>query len=615
MGQGIVNCHAKGTAYRALVLCPNQLVKKWAREVRETVPNAVVRIIKRADLLDLYEMRRRKPTRPEWYIIARDEAKLGAAWRGACGMRKKSALNADGVRYTYDQPVCPDCGKELYEYDKAGVLIGPIDPRKLDKNKAKCEGKVERNGRTVECGASLWQETKKVKRFEPARFIARRLRGFFKYLILDEVHELSAENSAQGNAAASLIAATRYAILMTGTLLNGKAGSIRPLLWRAFPKSMTDDGFEYKESTAFVERYGRFEIITTRKESTGGGWDNRMSRGNSSSSTRKNERPGIMPTLFGRHLIGNAVFLGLGEMGAQLPPFEEHLVPVEMGDEQEVAYRRVQNSLQSAVREMVAKGDKRLLGTMLMTLLKYPDHPFGWETVGYRNNGTFMPVCQPPNLSDEAWYPKERELLRICRQEKLMGRQVWVYCLFNGEHDVQSRIARLLTEAKFRVKVLPKEVPPIEREEWIAKHGKEVDVMISHPKLVETGLELFDKGYLGHNFVSLVFFETGYQLSTLRQASRRSYRIGQLKPCKVFYMYYQSTLQEAAVSLMGKKLAAAEALEGKFSSEGLIAMSEDDSLEMALAKSLADSIGEDARRSWEGVEAEEPELVCAGEVL
>ena len=70
------------------------------------------------------------------------------------------------------------------------------------------------------------------------------------------------------------------------------------------------------------------------------------------------------------------------------------------------------------------------------------------------------------------------------------------------------------------------------------------------------------------------------------------------------------------MSLMGRKLAAAEAREGKFSSEGLIAMSEDDSLEMALAKNLADSIGEDARRSWEGVESEEPLVACAaGEVI
>src|SRR5579864_2857292 len=96
-----------------------------------------------------------------------------------------------------------------------------------------------------------------------------------------------------------------------------------------------------------------------------------------------------------------------------------------------------------------------------------------------------------------------------------------------------------------------------------------------HPRLVETGLDLFDKGG-GHNFSTLVFYETGYNLFTLRQAARRSWRIGQTKACKVHYLYYVSSLQERAMTLMGRKLEAAEALEGKFSAEGLAAMAGDD---------------------------------------
>jgi hypothetical protein len=38
---------------------------------------------------------------------------------------------------------------------------------------------------------------------------------------------------------------------------------------------------------------------------------------------------------------------------------------------------------------------------------------------------------------------------------------------------------------------------------------------------------------------------------------------------------------------MGRKLSAAQALEGKFSSDGLVAMAGDDGMEVALAKSLA----------------------------
>ena len=54
------------------------------------------------------------------------------------------------------------------------------------------------------------------------------------------------------------------------------------------------------------------------------------------------------------------------------------------------------------------------------------------------------------------------------------------------------------------------------------------------------------------------------------------------------------------MALMGKKLTAAQALEGRFSSEGLVAMAgEDANVELALARSLVDRMEEgDARRHW-----------------
>jgi hypothetical protein len=89
----------------------------------------------------------------------------------------------------------------------------------------------------------------------------------------------------------------------------------------------------------------------------------------------------------------------------------------------------------------------------------------------------------------------------------------------------------------------------------------------------------------------------------LRQASRRSWRIGQTKPCRIVYFYYDDTMQSRAMALMGRKLTAAQALEGKFSSEGLAALAGDDtSVELALARSLVNRMDEgDARRIWNKV--------------
>src|SRR5581483_6010088 len=136
-------------------------------------------------------------------------------------------------------------------------------------------------------------------------------------------------------------------------------------------------------------------------------------------------------------------------------------------------------------------------------------------------------------------------------------------------------------------------------------------VVISHPRLVETGLDLFDKSGR-HNFPTLCFYEAGYNLFTLRQASRRAWRIGQTEPCRVAYLYYAGTMQDRALALMGRKLTAAQALEGKFSGEGLVAMAgEDANVEVALARSLVSRMDEgDARRAW-GLAAVPTD--CAGE--
>ncbi len=57
------------------------------------------------------------------------------------------------------------------------------------------------------------------------------------------------------------------------------------------------------------------------------------------------------------------------------------------------------------------------------------------------------------------------------------------------------------------------DVDPKEREDWITQHGREFDVMISHPKLVSTGLDLFSKAQGGHNYSTIIFYETGYYYS------------------------------------------------------------------------------------------------------
>jgi SNF2 family DNA or RNA helicase len=605
MAMAACHAHTAGSPYRGLVFCPGQLVNKWEREIRETIAGAeVMQIHSWTTLLHLDAGT--KPGSAQWYVIARDRAKLGARWQPAFQVLKHGD---DGFLR------CPHCGRRLVDDQREPLRVGkPAHNGRpgtgLWKRRSTCEwvltnppgaAHAESSCLVEGCGSPLWQMNGEIWRYEPALFIKRRLRTFFDYLILDEVHEEKGADTAQGNAAGALASCCRKVIALTGTLIGGYAEHLRPLLFRLAPDSLVQEGLGWSNVMAFNERYGRIE---TRITSKSGGDDNRMSRG--SKSTTKSVRPGIMPVLFGRHLIDKAVFLSLAEVADNLPPLHEECVAVPMDEELARAYRdKVEKPLAEAIRAMMRRQDRRLLGAMLQTLLAYPDYPFGWGPVGYWERGEgsgpgkYVTVAMPPNLSEDVLRPKEQALLELAKSEKAVRRKVWVYVQFTDKHDVQGRLQRLLQQAGFQVAVLRASTPPAKREEWIAAHAPTVDVVISHPRLVETGLDLFDKGGR-HNFPTICFYETGYNLFTLRQASRRSWRIDQKERCRIVYFHYAGTMQERAMALMGKKLTAAQALEGTFTSEGLVALAgEDANVEIALARSLVERMEEgDARRHW-----------------
>ena len=73
----------------------------------------------------------------------------------------------------------------------------------------------------------------------------------------------------------------------------------------------------------------------------------------------------------------------------------------------------------------------------------------------------------------------------------------------------------------------------------------------------------------------------------MRQASRRSWRIGQKRPVKVVFMAYRNTLQADALKLVAKKLQSSLAVEGELPEDGLAAFGDDgDDLMLALARQI-----------------------------
>ncbi len=626
MGAAAAHVHARGKAYRGLVMCPDHLIKKWRREIERTCPGAQVRTFDHwSEVLALVQAHT-KPIAPEWWVIGRDQSKGDPAWEPrvvkslvlaapVVDVRRLRILKAPIADTIREVAACPKCGTKVA--DKDG---NPLGYRQIlaSKKKLTCKGSIVRyvmegddcKEHLAECGEPLWtfvasktaaeRATRKAKRIQlglevgtapyrwPAyRSVKEQMRRQLDYLILDEVHELKGgDEVGQANAAGAFIARSKKVIALTGTLIGGYADHLFPMLLRMAPASLVAGGYEWNEFAKFNARYGRIETTYTTK---GGGREDDPGRSNShtkGSSTRvtKIRRPGIMPQLYGDHLIDKAAFLALDQVSDGLPPLSETIIPVPMDAEQAEDYEQLEKWLRSTVKQMMAMGNKRLLGTMLENLLYWPDHPYGWPAI-HTEHDEFSPA----SIDEATIRPKEQALVDLCRSEMAAGRQVWVYVQRTVTRDVGGRLVRLLRDAGLRTDQLRSSTSPREREEWIYKKGRDLDVCVSHPDLVKTGLDLFAPDG-NHNFPTLVFYQTGYNTFTLRQASRRSWRIGQKLPCKTVFLYYTGSFQESCMAHMGKKMSACEAIDGKFSAEGLAAMAGEDDATMALAKSLVEKV-------------------------
>jgi hypothetical protein len=193
-------------------------------------------------------------------------------------------------------------------------------------------------------------------------------------------------------------------------------------------------------------------------------------------------------------------------------------------------------------------------------------------------------IVEPMELPKDKVYNKERKLIRLIKDSVSQGRKTFTYCQYTGTKDVTSRLQELLLDEGINAEVLRASVEPEKREEWLRRKVRSgTETVLANPKLVQTGLDLLD-------FPDLVFYQTGYSIFTLRQASRRSWRIGQKQPVTVNYLYYYPTMQAKAMTLMGSKLEASLAIEGKFSEEGLLAMTHGEDMTTALAKALVDGL-------------------------
>ena len=631
---GAVHVHSDRKPFTALAMVPPQLVEKWAREAFLTLPRVRVffidglrtptssvghagvnevrlrhgRIVREGLRTTLTELRQRKVARtarqrwdsicghPALFIVGRDRGKLSYFWRHAyrlarCGRYQGSVLNAD-----------TGCPVYLGE-DGERVLSADFKKAKLSEILGSQSGEDSAKSRR-ELYSALWQaDGTKTRRFAPVDFIGRYMPDFFDYAIADEVHELKGD-TAQGNALGTLAGCAQRTVVLTGTLLGGYADEVFNILFRLEPAKMVKEGFEHGEAgvRAFTETYGLLEKITVIEPA-----DNACSDGRITKRIRR--RPGASPLLFGRFLMSLGAFISLEDISEALPPYREEVVSVEMDAPLRDAYKKLEEDIKKALQEH--RRNPSVMSVALNALLLYPDRPFGLgDLYGYeydpetQKRERFL-IAETQNLNEAHVYAKERRLVEEVKSELRRGRRCQIYAVYTKKRDVTCRLERILTSEGIRVALLTTDVPPESREAWYERQLRAgVQAVICHPKLVQTGLDLID-------FPTILFYETGYSIYVLRQASRRSWRIGQRLPVKVKFLYYAETMQESCLRLMGKKLLVSLAMEGKFSSEGLQSINDEDDILMAMARELVTEkgIGERADAVWATIQKKQDDVI------
>lgn len=601
----------KGKSF-GIVMCPSHVTKKWVREIGETLPDTYAMVVHNiTDLNRLYSMYE-QGDKSVYAVFSKERARDGymrypaVRWNRRrraflcpdCDTAIEMEISEDGTRYTVpaDQffflkehkknHVCPNCGAPLWsavnpDRQTDWVKIGEYGwvyryGAAAHLKRTKSERIVDQLLKIEQDPDGFYPVRGAQRRYPLSTYIKKKLHGKISGFLCDELHEYN-NDSGQGDAMAELYGASKLFVGMTATLINGYSSGIFHLLYRIVPGLMLKDGKQYSSPGEFDAEYGVVENTYETRDA-----EYNSNRRASKRKTKSRQLPGVSPLVFSRFLLEYTAFLSLSDMGKELPSYEEIPIALEMPIDVRDAYKEAERALQSILRAD-RKAAQKILSTYLNLLTVYPDQPYDQPEVIHPITGST--IVAPKDCGDfSRLLPKEEETLEIVQQKVANGERVLIYASWTRT-DSQQKLLKLMRENGYRAEILTPQIVTEKREEWVDKRVKNgLQVLITNPRCVETGLDL-------NAFTTIIFYSMGYNLFTLRQASRRSWRINQTAPkVEVYMLYYADTMQAKAMKLMASKLAVAGIIEGTFSEEGLAAMSDVKDMTSQMAKELAAGI-------------------------
>lgn len=428
-----------------------------------------------------------------------------------------------------------------------------------------------------ECGEPLFQAVPEPRRYPVAKYIARRHRHLFEFLLLDEGHEYANGDTAQSHAAHRLTALGLPFVLVTGSLMNGYADSLFTNMWAVSPGFRAE--FKRDEKARFNERYGYNKRILTDKDRETkeivafGTQSDRVER----AAKTAGKAPGILPLFFFRHLLSVSVTLHKADLALDLPTCTHIKHEVEPSAQQTKNYKALLQALKTRISKDRFSNDG-LSGKLFGALAELPSY-LDRATIdaGNQDDGTYgiyYPesvggnlVAKADPISASTILPKEQWMLDTVRAELAEGRNVMVF----GWHvSLLPRFARLLKASLgIEVPVLyADKVAPHKRQAWINKNvvEKGARVMVANPVGIQTGLN------------NLVYFASEVWMedpannpTTFRQAVGRIDRVAQKRQTRIHFPIYKGTLQVLLHELLLRKVAVATSADGLDSESMLLA--------------------------------------------
>jgi hypothetical protein len=420
---------------------------------------------------------------------------------------------------------------------------------------------------TKECGEILFQAVPEPRRVALAQHIAKRHPKLFDLIVLDEGHEYSSDNSAQGVSAHRLTALGIPTILQTGTIMNGYAESLFANMWALSPKFREE--FSRDDKQRFIDRYGyRKRVLEERDKQTGevvefGSMSDRVTR----SERVVGNAPGLLPLFLLRHLLTISVTLHKTDLAIDLPPCRQEVCHVQPSADQAKNYTRLQQDLIAAIKK--DRFDEEKAGKLFGQLAELPSYlDRATSDTGNTDGGVFeirYPesvggglVSAATPLSKSELLPKEQWLIDKITSELAEGRNVMV---FSWHVNLLARYSRIISERLGEtVPILyADKVATGKRQSWIEKEvvKKKRRILVTNPVCIQTGLN-----NLVHFATEIWMENPGVNPVIFRQAIGRVDRIGQKKETRIFSPVYANTLQVQMYDLLLKKVAVSVSTDG-----------------------------------------------------